>query len=60
MAFPTQKPTSYPKKCTQGNEQKHTSKSEFVISCSNFIAWFFKSPNELSQYTAALCILQCF
>lgn len=58
--IPNSKTNQLSKKCTQGNEWKHTSKPEFVISCSKFIAWLFKSPNELSQYTAALCILQCF
>lgn len=60
MAFPAPKPNQLSKKCIQGNEWKHTSKSDFVIACSKFITWSFKSPNELSQYTAALCILQCF
>ena len=60
MAFPTQKTNQLSKKCIKENEWKHISSPDFVISCSNFITWFFKSPSELLQYTAVLCILQCF
>lgn len=33
---------------------------DFIISCSNFTAWCFKSLSELLQHTAVLCILQWF
>lgn len=46
--------------CIKENEWKHISSPDFVILCSNFIAWVFVSPSELLQYTAAFCILRWF
>lgn len=58
--IPNSKPNQLSKKCLKENEWKHPSEPDFVISCSKFIAWCFESPNELLQYTAVLCIPQCF